>query len=369
MTHAEVYQWQATVQERLGLGYWQALVLAGMSLAVIEGRDCTLSTIAERLGVLGKADSVERRIQRWVANPRLEVAACQVAWVKWVLDSVGVSSGGEMTVLVDETKLGDHLSIMMVGLAYEHRCLPLVWRAYPPKAWPEGQVSLIINLLKRLKSALPAGVSVTVQADRGIGTSPTLVKGVVALNWHYVFRIQGSTHFQNAQTPDSQVQSLIRRGEKPVTLSGQVFKDAGWLDTHLRLIWAQAYDEPWCLISDVQATTGYEYAQRNWQEQGFRDLKSGGWRWNHSQVWQGDHAERLLLVLALAYLLTLSVGWRTVTDPDLLPSITRGHRQRWSLFRLGLRLWAALRRLAQPIRCFLDLRQPITEFSPIGSFF
>ena len=28
----------------------------------------------------------------------------------------------------------------------------------------------------------------------------------------------------------------------------------------------------------------YEYAMRNWQEQSFRDLKSGGWNWAQSYM-------------------------------------------------------------------------------------
>ena len=97
-----------------------------------------------------------------------------------------------------------------------------------------------------------------------------------------------------------------------------------------------AYDEPWCLISDRADLTGREYACRNWQEQSFRDLKSGGWQWNHSHVWRPEHADRLLLVLWLAYALTLSFGWLAYHDQALRTQATRGSRIRYSLFRLGL---------------------------------
>jgi hypothetical protein len=61
------------------------------------------------------------------------------------------------------------------------------------------------------------------------------------------------------------------------------------------------------------------------------------------------------LVLWLAYALTLSFGWLAYHDPALRGEATRGTRICFSLFRLGLRVWAALRRLATPTRFLIDL--------------
>jgi len=271
-------------------------------------------------------------------------------------------------VLVDETKLSDHMSIMLVGLAYERRCLPLAWRCYAPSAWPDGQVGLITGLLQHVKSALPADVEVLVQADRGLGTSPALVRAVTdTLHWPYLFRVQGSTHFQSDQQVDTQLRQLTTRGAKTCRGSGQVFKAQGWLDCHVRVIWDKPFDEPWCLISDLSTVSRREYATRNWQEQALRDLKGGGWHWNNSQVWQPDHADRLLLVLSLAYVLTLSLGLRLQDQPELRSQVLRGRRQRYRWFRLGLRLISALKRLAEPILFWFDFRPPVplralTEF-------
>ncbi len=85
------------------------------------------------------------------------------------------------------------------------------------------------------------------------------------------------------------------------------------------------------------------------QEQGVRDLKSGGWQLQRSHVWHPDHAERLLLVLALAYTRILTVAVQTAPDlPEVDPVtfIQRGHPAR-SLFQHGLAffrrcLWSGL---------------------------
>jgi hypothetical protein len=358
MNEGQLYQWMEQIQSHMRLGKWQNLTLAAFSLGVMETRRCTLSIVSEGLGLLGKADSVERRLQRWLDNAHLQREVYQARWRAWLWQKLEMSE--PLTVLVDETKLSDHLSIMMVGLAYQQRCLPLAWRCYEPKAWPEGQVDLITGLLQAVKATLPAGVEVVVEADRGLGTSPALVRSVTdILHWHYLFRVQGITHFQSDQQPDTELRALTQRGGKVYRASGQVFKSDGWLDAHVRVIWDAPYDEPWCLISDLPSLSGREYAKRNWQEQAFRDLKSGGWHWNNSQVWQPDHADRLLLVLSLAYALTLSLGLRLLDQPALRIQVLRGKRQRYSWFRLGLRLMSALARLTEPIYFWLNFRPPV----------
>jgi hypothetical protein len=358
MNRAQVYQWMGQIQQYLGLGKWQSLTLAAFSLGVMASRRCTLSIVSETLTEWGKADSVERRLQRWLANTRLDRETFQAAWMSWVLRKGEWS--GALTVLVDETKLGEHLNCMMVGLAYQRRCVPLVWCCYAPTAWPEGQVALVTALLHQVKRVLPSDTAVLVQVDRGIGTSPALVRAVTdTLHWHYLFRIQGTPHFQADQQPDTELRTLTTRGGKAFVGSGQVFKSDGWLDSQVRVIWDTPYDEPWCLISDCPHLTGREYATRNWQEQSFRDLKGGGWHWSRSQVWNPDHADRLLLVLVLAYALTLSLGLRLQHRPELRAQGLRGRRQRYSCFRLGLRLLSALNRLTEPLLFWLDFRPPV----------
>lgn len=362
MNQEQLYQWMETLQGRLRLGKWQALTLAGFSLGVMLSERCQLARVAETLSEWGKADTVERRLQRWLDNKRIVIAACQARWMRWVLQTA-VRPGQRVYLLVDETHLSDHLSTMMVGLAYQRRCIGLVWRSYPPDAWPCGQVALIEELLKRVKAVLDPSHEVIVEADRGIGTSPDLVEAVLALGWSYLFRVQGHTHFRTPDQAECELQQLTTRGGAEFRGQGEVFKKAGWVSCQVRVIWEAAYDEPWCLISDRADLTGREYGCRNWQEQSFRDLKGGGWQWNHSHVWQPDHADRLLLVLWLAYALTLSFGWLAYHDPALRAQATRGTHIRFSLFRLGLRVWAALRRLADPTRFLIDLA-PVSRAQP-----
>ena len=349
MSQAQLYHWAEQIRLHMRhLAKPQAMVLAAFSLGIALSRRCTLSLVAETLGMLGKADTVERRLQRWIANRRIDMAENLGCWARWVLRSL---IEGPVFLLVDETKLGKWLSVMVVGVAYRRRCIPLAWRCYRPDAYPpEGQVRLIAALLHRVQPALPASCRPVVEADRGIGTSPALVRAVVALGWYYLFRVQGTTRMRTADGRETALRDKVRRGKR-WSGRGEVFKDAGWLPTRIHLIWKRRFDQPWCLITNAPHLTGHAYAYRAWQEQSFRDLKRGGWHWNCSQVRLPDHADRLMLVLVVAYAWVLTLGTIVIRTPSLRRHLTRGRRRTYSVFRLGLRYLSHLIHARKPC-CF-----------------
>jgi hypothetical protein len=293
---------------------------------------------------------VQRRLERFVDNVRVNWEQCCIAWSQWVLERYD----GERVILrVDETHLGGHLSVMMVGLAYRNCCVPLAWWAYAPKAWPMGQVALIRTLLEWVAAGLPTGVVPLVQADRAIGTSPDLVRSVQALGWQYLFRVQRGTLLRYAGR-ERALKHLVNAPGQSWCASGQVFKGAGWLSTTVLLVWAEGYTDYGCLITNDPSARAAHYAVRYWQEAGFRDLKSDGWQWQSSRIWQPDHANRLLLVMALATAWTLTLGAFAFDDPSLKGHLTKGPVQRYSLFRLGLRFVEGLLDHTAPVRFALE---------------
>jgi hypothetical protein len=181
MSLEAVYNWQSTIREMLGeLGYWQSLVLAMYSLGRVMARQSAPSKAAEKLGVMGQAGTVQRRLERFIDTVRIAWQGCCVAWRGWVL---GRYTGEQVILLVDETPLGDHLSRMLVGLAYRQGCGPLAGWAYTPDAWPLAQVALIGRWLSWVSAARPAGVVPLLEAERGSGTSPDRVRVLDGLGW------------------------------------------------------------------------------------------------------------------------------------------------------------------------------------------
>jgi hypothetical protein len=347
MSPQQLYPWFAEIVLHLvSLNRWQAKRLVIFAVGIVLAERCTLSKVAEYLPWLGKADSVERRLQRFIADDQLSMRRVQQEWVKWVVKAY---ESDEVVLLVDETNLSDHLSVMMVGLAYQARCIPLLWRCYSHGDYPaEGQVKLIQNLLESIRAVLPSGIRPVVQADRGIGTSAKLLRVVQGLGWGYVFRVQGSVRLRTATGKSLALGQFVKPGESWRGW-GYVFKKAGWLPSGVCVHWEVGQSQPWCLLTNTRLSARH-YARRVWQEEGFRDLKSGGWQWQRSHVWQPAHADRLLLVLALAYAWVLTQGtWLAHAATDLQHQILDPDPTRYSIFRLGLRLLRRQLALSLPV--------------------
>lgn len=353
MTMKEVYQLCEEIRQWLPLKKWQAMGLALFSLGVVLSERSTLSKVAEKLWFAGRADSLERRFQRWIANPRIDIRMCCQSWVRWVLSSMVDLE--EVMLLVDLTKLSDRLDILMVGVAYRKRCIPLTWACLPGnQPWPEGQVSIIAELLKVVAASLPTGITPVVQADRGIGHSSNLMAVVEDMGWHFLFRVKQNAHLQLTDGQPVELSALLRPGH---SWSGQgiLFPTRRSTPLHVHLVWQRSMSEAWCLATNAPALDARRYALRMWQEEGFRDLKSGGWNWQRSQVRSLSHANRLLLVLVLAYTWTLSLGTLAIrAGKSLRRQLARGRRRRLSVFRLGLRYFYHL--------CYRHLPLPFILF-------
>lgn len=336
-----VYQWMHTVRRKLPqMPKAQVVNLAALSVGLGLSRRVTLSVVAEHLGGLGKPDSVERRFQRFLSSAKLSVQEVFAAWTAWVVGSL--RPGGSIILLVDETSLQDKLKVMVVSLAYRGRAIPLAWRCYHQEHWPTGQVALIGDLLRKVAEGIPSQCRVIVEADRGIGTSPEFLRLVEGLGWCYLVRVGCQVRLQLEDGTVRAIGSVpIEQGQawkRPV----KAFKRAGWLPAWAVVVWDAKAREPWCLLTNWEPAQGALYALRMWEEEGFKDLKSNGWQWQRSHVWKPDHADRLWLAMAVAYLYVLSLGTTVLQRAELRQLFTRGSGLRRSVFHLGIRFFKYL---------------------------
>ena len=324
-----LYQWNEMIDKGFPkLGRWQKRMLARFSYGVILAQSCGLNRVAKHLTGQANASNMERGLQRFLANDRIVMKVLFRWWIEWVLCLWGKAA---LLILVDETKLSDHVAVMMVGVAYQGSAIPLLWRAYTIEDYPqEGQLALMNGLLAQLRILLPADQSVLVLADRGLGTSPAWQEQLSNSGWNYLLRVQRSTLIR---LPDHKPQPLARLVGYGQAWTGraQVFKKAGWQWKWVYLVWEMGYAEPCCLFSNQSDLSPSLYSRRFYHEASFRDLKSDGFQWHRSHVWLPDHVQRLLLVLALATLWTLTEGTKVTF---LYPLSQR--QKALSVFRLGL---------------------------------
>jgi hypothetical protein len=230
-----------------------------------------------------------------------------------------------------------------------------MWRIYvatSQAAYPaEGQVGIILALLNQLKAALPTDAKILVQADRGIGNSSELMRQIQQGGLWFLFRVKQRSVFRTRRNAKHArpLSALIKPGES-WSGRGWLFKPGKMRRVQVHLAWKTGQSEPWCVVTNAPNLTAQTYALRMWQEEGFRDLKSFGWRWDTSHVGRPEHAQRLLLVLALAYAWVISqAAVLRQSDGAIQRLVQRGTRPRFSVFRRALRY----------IRQALELRPPL----------
>ena len=337
-----LYQWINVIQVHFKkLKKQQAVGLAIFSYGVVLARNCQRSKVAEELGKLGKLPSVERRLRRFLSNSRIDIQMCCRAWIAWVWSCCDLP---RMTVLVDETKLGNRMGIMMVSLAFEKRAIPLIWRCYLAncaEAYPvEGQVQMIINMLEIIQQSVPPETRILVQADRGIGCSSSLMKAIDQRQMSYLVRLQASCILTSRNGSRLRPSQLVKPGEY-WSGYGRLFNNAKrHLWAHVHVIWETGQKEPWCLATNEAQISGHRYAMRVWQEESFRDLKSGGWQWQTSYLECPARMERLVLVLAVAYAWMITQGGFVLNgDEANWKEVLDAKKSKYSIFRVGLRFF------------------------------
>lgn len=313
----------------------QTKAVAAMALAMSCRESCRLSELGLAGPTAARPASVERRFQRLLANPRMDTKALAGELAGGLLSSW---RGREAVLVLDETAQREPLRCMVLSVGYRRRAIPLAWACYDTRAMPASMEEIIRGLLEPVAAELPEGVEVTLLADRGLSW-PSLLDLCVRLGWHYVLRLQGQTRLRGEGLPEAPVAERAPRPGTSWRGSGEVFKDAGWRRAGVVAEWPAGHKEPWLLATDLPPTAKRlrDYRKRMWIEQSFRDQKSHGFDWARSLVRQPDHAQRLMLIVALALRVLVALGAGVIRRGGR-KLLERPDRRTYSLFSLGRRL-------------------------------
>lgn len=331
-----VREWRARVREELlpDLHAHQSNALADVSFAFVAAGSCQSGPAAVHLPGKARPASNRRRIERIIANPRLDPRTVFSRIRRRVADGL---ARAPLILILDETFNGVGMACMKLSIAYRRRAVPIAavcyYRDRPPRSMPR----LIIDLLHQAAASLPAWADVTLLTDRGLSW-PKILDAAVALGWRYVGRIQGSTRVTTRDGRELSAIELVQKPGRSWNARARAFKKAGGRDVYVTAVWERGCREAWLLVSD--RLRGYRavrrYAKRFWTEELFRDEKSHGLRWRRSRIVEPSHADRLVAVMALATLLAVSLGtW--VLKSGRRSFLESRRRRTLSVFQIGLR--------------------------------
>jgi hypothetical protein len=331
-----IRDWWHQVRHELlpGLHGHQVNALAELSFAMTLAEHCHGGKLADFAPGDAHPASVERRLERTLANDRLDPDS---AWPQMARSVLGGWAGGPITLILDETPNRNDLRCLKITLAYRKRALPLFCACYALGGQPEPMPELIVGLFGKAAACLPEGAEVTLLADRGLAW-PRVVDACGELGWHFVIRLQGQTRVRTEGGRECTAAELAPRPGALWRGQAEVFKKSGWRAAAVAACWMRGCDGPWLVVSDRDDGPRLfgRYAKRTWTEELFKDEKSAGFHWGDSHVVDPAHAGRLMLVMALATYLALGLGSRVI-KAGLRRWLDTSVRRTLSLFRIGLR--------------------------------
>ena len=151
-------QWTNQVKELFPKLYGhQQKTLAFAVLSMILAGNAVLQRMAEEVSLQemseAKMPSIERRLQRFIANKRIDVTACWKSFLEQVLP---FWQNKEVVLVLDCTPFRDTFTIIYLGLLVHHRVLPLAWKIMPQQeSWDQGQWELVRQLVAGVAPYFP----------------------------------------------------------------------------------------------------------------------------------------------------------------------------------------------------------------------
>lgn len=320
-----------------------ALTVTGIFLSM----GVHLSAIVREWPMAGKTPSLTNRLRRFLRNERIVVETWYRPLAQFLLQ---IFADKRLRLVVDTTKVGFHHTLLIIGIAYRKRCLPLVWSVHPGKG---GSVLLKhqLALFRRLRLLIPRRAEVWVLGDSGFENVP-LLQWIRRQGWHLVIRQRGNLNVWQAEHGWRRINAIpLEPGQTRAVGWVRLTKthNAGWY--WLLLHWEAGEDEPWYLVSDQPGTQKLLrlYQVRMWIEEMFGDMKGHGFDLEETHLRHADRISRLILAVAITFVWFLALGtW--VVKRGFRHFIDRNDRRDKSYFRLGYDWLKRCQRLGEPIR-------------------
>ncbi len=275
------------------------------------------------------------------------------------------------------TSSGEHC-LLRASLAAQGRSITLYEEVHPKSK--EGNTKVHLEFLAQLKSLLPIGCKPCILTDAGF-KNPWF-KAVLALEWDYIGRLNGSVHyddgtgfkplselFQHATSKPQEVGSVVVAKTNPMTTKIYLYKKTARgrkqrgktgkiLTNRTSRKNAKSNSEPWILSSSLSGNHIEEliikyYKLRMTIEESFRDTKSQyyGLSLNENITINVKRYIVWLLLASLASFIAWIVGYSAekINLHHDFQANTYRHRRVLSFFFLGCQV------IRKSIECQIDL--------------
>ena len=286
-----------------------------------------------------------KQVDRLLSNQGIKVWEYFGYWVPYV-----IGPRQEIMLALDWTEFDsdDHATIALSMTTRHGRATPLLWKTVLKSTLKGQRNEYEDQLLVRLKEVLPAGVKVTVLADRGFGDQKLFEFLRQTLGFEFIIRIRGNITVTSAKGESKQAEDWVGKGGRAKVLRDPRVTLDGYQVPTVVCVHAKGMKEPWCLVASdphIKARPAIDaYAKRWTIEPGFRDSKDPrfGMGMSQTRIGSTQRRDRLFLIssFAIALLTLLGAAGESLGYDRMLKSNTVKRRVH-SLFRQGC-MWYEL---------------------------
>jgi hypothetical protein len=169
------------------------------------------------------------------------------------------------------------------------------------------------RLLKRFTAIMPLGQKILLSADRFYGTA-SCVQFCKNWGWQYRIRLKGNLIFC---LPEGDTLTMDEAHARRITVCKNLTFNNTTTHTHIGILHEAGHPEPWFIAMDAVPArkTVLEYGKRWTIKTMFSDFKSRGFSLTHSKLTDCNRMECLILVMAIALIITTFVN----PPPSLYP--------------------------------------------------
>lgn len=284
-----------------------------------------------------QAQSVERRLVRALFLTTIPRTAI---YQRLLLIALAGWGDARITLALDTTRVLKQWCLICVSLTYRGRAIPVAWQLlnHNSSAVSLRAIRPVLASVYALLSQLPHVEEVSLGADRGF-MDHQLMAILSAYGWRWHIRGKGRVKLYTAQG-----QAVGHIGQHLSPHGAPVFLNDVYITKHrfgpvnLAAWHPKGVRDPWFILSSQPCHRGTfdEYATRFQIEEGFLDLKSGGFDLEGSHFRRTAALQGLIFVLALGALLLFSEGTDSVAQ-GLRRTVDPHWQRGLSYFQLGRR--------------------------------
>lgn len=288
----------------------QAKTLAILVASMMSVQRISLANIGR--GMAGMVKHQIKRCWRFCANDRIETADA----MRGIIARIVKKRKKKLLISLDWTDIKG-FQTLMASAVFKGRSIPICWASCNKHVYDghRSRNAFEESLLLTLRSMIPEQIQVVLLADRGFGRTE-LARFCQHYHFHYVIRIQPKVKVYCNGSAKNLSEYPVHKGICKL-IKDVDYRQHDSVRQNIVIRWVRDLpskrDECWFLMTDLQAgpaAISNLYGQRMTIEELFRDHKNkrNGWSLRDTRITRPDRLDRLILIMAIAYLLLCGLG-------------------------------------------------------------